>query len=130
MLRQVLFGKIHRAVVTGCNRDYLGSITIDPVLLEATGMAVNEKVLVADCDNGARFESYVFEGEPGSGEIRVNGAAANLSAVGHRVLIMSFAQMTPDEMRAHRPRVVLCDEHNGIAELLRYDPSPEVSPRG
>ena len=62
MLRQVLFAKIHRAVVTGCNRDYVGSIVIDPVLLEATGLVVNEKVLVADCETGTRFETYIFEG--------------------------------------------------------------------
>ena len=124
MLRQILFAKIHRAVVTGCNPGYLGSISIDPVLLEATGLVVNEKVLVADCETGDRFESYIFRGQPGSGEIEVNGAAANLTSVGHRVLIMSFAHMTPEEMKAHRPRVVLCDEHNGIGEVLRYDPAP------
>ncbi len=122
MLRTVLYAKIHRAVVTGCNPDYLGSVTIDPVLLEATGMVVNEKVLVADCDNGARFESYIFRGEAGSGEIGVNGAAARLTEVGHRILIMSFAEMTPQEMAGHHPRVAICYAHNGIAELLSYDP--------
>ena len=66
MLRQVLFAKIHRAVVTACNRDYVGSIVIDPSLLEATGLVVNEKVLVADCETGARFETYIFVGEHGS----------------------------------------------------------------
>ncbi len=129
MLRTVLYAKIHRAVVTGCNPDYLGSVTIDPVLLEATGMVVNEKVLVADCDNGARFESYVFRGEAGSGEIGVNGAAARLTEVGHRILIMSFAQMTPQEMAGHHPRVAICDAHNGIAELLSYDPEALESTR-
>ncbi len=124
MHRELLFAKIHRAVVTGCNPDYVGSVTIDPVLLDATGMVVNEKVLVADCDTGARFETYIFLGTRGSGEIRVNGAAARLSAVGNRLLIMSFAAMTPAEMKEHRPRVVVCDEHNGIAEVLRYDPAP------
>ncbi len=124
MHRQILFAKIHRAVVTGCNPDYMGSVTIDPVLLEATGMVVNEKILVADCETGARFESYIFEGERGSGEIKVNGAAAHRSQVGHHVLIMSFAAMTPQEMKTHRPRVAICDERNGIAELIRYDPAP------
>ena len=124
MLRQILYAKIHRAVVTDCNPDYMGSITIDPVLLESTGMAVNEKVLVADCETGARFESYIFEGVRGAGEVKVNGAAARLTETGHHVLIMSFAAMTPQEMQAHRPRVVICDEHNGIAEVLRYDPAP------
>lgn len=123
MLREVLFAKIHRAVVTGCDPSYMGSVTIDPDLLDATGMVINEKVLVADCENGARFESYIFEGKRGSGEVRVNGAAANRTREGHHVLIMSFAQMTPDEMRQHRPKVVICDEHNAIAELIEYSPA-------
>ena len=72
MLRQVLYAKIHRAVVTDSNPDYMGSVTIDPVLLEATGMLVNEKILVADCETGARFETYVFRGERGSGGVVVN----------------------------------------------------------
>lgn len=123
MIRQVLFAKIHRAVVTACCPDYVGSITIDPDLLDATGMVVNEKVLIADCDNGARFETYIFEGRRGSGQIEVNGAAANLTAVGHRLLVMSFAGMTPQEMTEHRPKVAVCDDHNGIVEVLRYEPA-------
>ena len=124
MLRQVLFAKIHRAVVTDSNPDYMGSVTIDPVLLEATGMLENEKILVADCETGARFETYVFRGERGSGAVVVNGAAAHLTEIGHHILIMSFADMTPEEMATHRPCVAICDERNGIAELLRYDPAP------
>ena len=127
MLREVLFAKIHRAVVTGCDPSYMGSVTIDPDLLDATGMVVNEKVLVADCENGARFESYIFQGERGSGQVRVNGAAANLTRNGHHILIMSFAQMTPDEMRQHRPKVVICDEHNAIAELIEYSPAQALA---
>ena len=123
MLRQVLYAKIHRAVVTDSNPDYMGSVTIDPVLLEATGMVVNEKILVADCETGARFESYVFRGERGSGSVVVNGAAAHLTKIGHHILIMSFADMAPEEMAAHRPVVAICDERNGIAEMLRYDPA-------
>ncbi len=123
MVRQVLFAKIHRAVVTDSNPDYMGSVTIDPVLLEATGMVVNEKILVADCETGARFETYVFKGERGSGAVVVNGAAAHLTEIGHHLLIMSFADMAPEEMASHRPIVVICDKHNGIAELLRYDPA-------
>ena len=124
MLRQVLFAKIHRAVVTDSNPDYMGSVTIDPVLLEATGMVVNEKILVADCETGARFESYVFMGERGSGAVVVNGAAAHLTEIGHHILIMSFADMTPEEMASHRPVVAICDERNGIARILRYDSAP------
>jgi aspartate 1-decarboxylase len=130
MLREVLFAKIHRAVVTDCNPAYMGSITIDPILLDATGMVVNEKVLVADCENGARFETYIFEGVRGSGEIIVNGAAANITGIGHHVLIMSFCQLDEREMRTHRPRVVICTERNGIADVMRYEaPAPLADSR-
>ena len=115
-------------MVTDSNPDYMGSVTIDPVLLEATGMVVNEKILVADCETGARFETYVLGGERGSGSVVVNGAAAHLTEIGHHILIMSFADMTPQEMATHRPIVAICDERNGIAELLRYDPAPADSP--
>ncbi len=87
-------------------------------------MVVNEKVLVADCETGNRFETYIFQGEHGSGAVVVNGAAAHRTAIGHHVLIMSFASMTPEEMATHHPKVVICDEQNGIAELLSYDPGP------
>lgn len=127
MLREVLFGKIHRATITDCNPAYMGSITIDPILLEATGMVVNEKVLVADCDNGNRFETYIFEGRRGSGEIVVNGAAANITGIGHRVLIMSFCHVDEDELVTHRPRVAICTAENTIAEVLEYDPPRDLS---
>lgn len=127
MLREALFAKIHRATVTDCNVEYMGSVTIDPVLLEATGMCVNEKVLVADCDNGERFETYIFLGERGSGEIKVNGAAALCTGIGHRVLIMSFCQLTTEELARHRPKVVICDKRNGIAELIEYPAAGEAA---
>ena len=120
MLREMLFAKIHMATVTHCDPEYVGSITIDPILLDAVGMVVNEKVLVADCENGNRFETYVFVGERGSGEIQVNGAASRQTGNGHRVLIMSFCQLEEAEMATHRPKVVICDQHNGIADLIRY----------
>jgi aspartate 1-decarboxylase len=123
MLREVLYAKIHRATVTHCNPDYMGSITIDPDLLDATGLRLNEKVLVADVDNAARFETYIFKGERGTGVIGINGAAAKLTGVGHVVLVMSFALMTEDEMRRHRPKVVLCTPDNRIAQRIEYDPS-------
>ncbi len=123
MLREVLYAKIHRATVTHCNPDYMGSITIDPDLLDATGLRLNEKVLIADVDNAARFETYIFKGERGSGVIGVNGAAAKLTGIGHIVLIMSFAMMTEEEMRTHQPKVVLCTPDNKVGELFRYDHS-------
>ena len=121
MLREALYAKIHRAVVTECHPEYMGSITIDPILLEATGMRLNEKVLVADSENGARFETYIFRGERGSGVIGVNGAAANLTSVGHPVLIMSFCRLTEEELAAHRPKVIICNDSNEIVDRLEYD---------
>lgn len=120
MLREALFAKIHRVRVTECQPDYMGSITIDPDLLDAVGMRVNEKVLVADCNNAQRFETYIFKGRRGSGEICVNGAAANCTGVGHIVLVMSFCQLTAEEMRTHRPKVALCTAENRVAQVIEY----------
>ena len=122
MLREALFAKIHRATVTLCSPDYMGSITIDPDLLDATGMRVNEKVLVADIDSTNRFETYIFRGTRGSGVIGVNGAAARLSGVGHRVIIMSFCHLGLEELKLHRPKVVICTPDNKIGQFLEYDP--------
>jgi aspartate 1-decarboxylase len=122
MLRHALLAKIHRATVTFCEPEYMGSITIDPDLLDACGMRVSEKVLVADVDSMARFETYVFKGERGSGVIGINGAAARLTKVGNRVLIMSFCILSDEEFRTHRPRVVLVGPGNTIASQLTYDP--------
>lgn len=127
MLREVLFAKIHRATVTECHPDYMGSITVDPDLLDAVGMLVNEKVLVADCNNGARFETYIFLGERGSGEIKVNGAAADLTGIGHEVLIMSFCQLDAKELQTHRPKVVICTKNNTIGELIEYPAAGEIA---
>ena len=123
MLRQILFAKIHRATVTECLPDYMGSITIDPDLLDATGIAINERVLVADCENGRRFETYVFEGERGSKEIAVNGAAASITGIGHAVIIMAFCFVDEEDMKRHRPKVAICRPDNTIADLVEYDHS-------
>ena len=85
-------------------------------------MRVNEKVLVADIDSMNRFETYVFRGARGSGVVGVNGAAARLTGVGHRVIIMSFCHLTLEEMKAHRPAVAICTPDNKVGELLAYDP--------
>lgn len=121
MLREVLFGKIHWAVVTGCHPDYAGSITIDPDLLDAVGMVANEKVLVADCENGRRFETYILPGKRGEEKIEVNGAAANITGVGHRILILAFCQVDEREMTTHRPKVVVCKPDNTVAEVIEYE---------
>ncbi len=120
MLTRLLKAKIHRATVTFTDVNYHGSITIDADLLRASGLLPNEAVIVADCDNGNRFETYVIVGEPGSGIIGVNGAAARLTQVGHRLIVMSFVQATPQEAREHRSRVVICDKQNRAAETVDH----------
>jgi aspartate 1-decarboxylase len=115
--RSFLRNKIHGARVTQADLNYIGSITIDRNLLEAVDLWPNEKVLVVNVENGERFETYVFEGEAGSGVLGVNGAAARLVHVGDRLLIMAFAWMTEDEARRHKPRVVFVGEGN-VAEQV------------
>jgi aspartate 1-decarboxylase len=126
MLREALLAKIHCAVVTECRVEYTGSIVIDQDLLDASGMVANEKVLVGDCENGSRFETYILPGERGSGMIGINGAAARLSGVGHRVIILAFCQLTPEELARHRPKVIICDANNRIAETIEYEPPAKV----
>ena len=120
MLRKLMRGKIHRAAVTQCDPDYVGSITIDAELLEATGIRPNEAVHVLDIDNAARFETYVILGEPGSGIIGVNGAAAKLVEKGDHVIIIGYGQLHADEIDDHVAQVVVCDEDNKIARRLEY----------
>ena len=124
MLRPVLYCKLHQACVTQADPEYVGSITIDADLLAACGLRVNDRVLIANCRNGARFETYVFRGEPGSGIIGINGAAALLTEPGDRVIILHFAQMTEAEYAEHHPAVLVMNEDNSIAETLQYDPDP------
>jgi len=112
MIRQLLKSKIHRATVTEANISYVGSITVDPELMELADIVPYEKVLVADVDNGARLETYAIEGPRGSGVVCMNGAAAHLIGRGDRVIIMSFADYNEDEVKRHRPRVVFVDDDN------------------
>ncbi len=121
MVLNMLKGKIHRATVTQAEVDYIGSITIDQQLMDAAGILEYEKVQVADVETGSRLETYVISGEPGSGVICLNGAAAHLVTPGDKVIIMCYAQMTPEEARKNQPRVVFVDEHNKIARLTRYE---------
>src|SRR6476659_6169657 len=119
MLRQLLRGKIHRATVTQCDPDYVGSITIDADLLRAADIRPNEAVHVVDVDNAARFETYVIRGEPGLGIIGVNGAAAKLVEPGHKVIIMCYGLLTPAELDEHEAKIVLVDAGNRVAQELR-----------
>ena len=117
----MLKGKIHRATVVQSELDYVGSITIDPELMEAAGILEYEKVQIADVDSGARFETYTIAGEPSSGMICLNGAAARCASRGDKVIIMAYAQMTPEEAKTFSPKVVFVDEKNQISRITRYE---------
>ena len=106
MQRVMLKSKIHRATVTDCDLHYVGSLTVDPLLLEAADILPGEQIHVVDVDNGARFETYTIAGEPGSGEMCVNGAAARLVHRGDTVIVISYAQYDEAELARHVPRVV------------------------
>lgn len=117
MNRCFLGAKLHRMTVTGAEKDYMGSITIDSNLLDISGIKSGERVQVADIDTGSRFETYVFEGEPGSGTICINGAAANLVEVGNLVIILQYVWIDADE-RPPKPRVIVADNTNRNPKLL------------
>ena len=121
MTLEMLKSKIHRATVTQAELNYVGSITIDESLMEAAGIIEYEKVQIADVDNGARFETYVIAGEAGSGIICLNGAAARMVSTGDKVIIMSYAQMQPQEVKENPPKVVFVDENNQITSVTRYE---------
>jgi aspartate 1-decarboxylase len=122
MFLKVLRSKLHRGVVTEANVDYTGSITIDPDLYEAVNMVPGQAVLVADVDNGNRFETYVLRGVRGSRTMCINGAAARLVNVGDRIIVMAFAYVTPEEAAALTPQIVLLNERNEIARRLDERP--------
>lgn len=121
MFRKMLRSKIHRATITQCDPDYVGSITIDADLLLAADIRPNEAVLVLDIDNAARFETYVIYGQPGSGIIGINGAAAKLVAPGHKVIIVCFGLMTEDKLDDHLATIVLADGRNRVDKVLHYN---------
>ena len=106
MQRTMLKSKSHRATVTDCDLHYAGSLTIDPEVLAAADILEHEQVHVVDVDNGARFETYTIAGEPGSGVVQVNGAAARLVQRGDTVIVISYAQYDRAELAAYEPRVV------------------------
>jgi len=114
MLRTMCKSKIHRATVTGADLNYVGSITIDPVLMEAADLLEYEQVQVVNVNNGARFETYVIPGTPGEGEICLNGAAARLVQPGDKVIVISYAQYDEAEMSHYRPLFVFVDEENRV----------------
>lgn len=117
----MLKGKIHRAVVKQADLNYVGSITVDTKLLEAAGILEYEMVQIVDVENGNRLETYTIAGEPGSGMICLNGAAARQVAVGDHVILMCYAQMTPEEVKDNKPKVVFVDDDNKITRLTNYE---------
>src|SRR5689334_24001397 len=106
MQRTMLKSKIHRATVTDCDLHYVGSITVDPDLLEAADILEHEQVAVVDVDNGARFETYTIAGERGSGAMKVNGAAARLVHRGDTIIVISYGQYDEADLERYEPRVV------------------------
>jgi aspartate 1-decarboxylase len=130
MHRTMLKSKIHRATVTDSDLHYVGSITIDPDLLDAADVLEFEQVAVLDVDNGARFETYTIPGERGSGEMKINGAAARLVHRGDTIIVLSYGSYGPEELEHYNPCVVHVDAHNqilqvdrGVATLLQATPT-------
>lgn len=121
MTLTMLKGKIHRTVVRQAELNYVGSITIDSELMEAAGILEYELVQIVDVENGNRFETYTIAGEKGSGMICLNGAAARQVAVGDHIIIMCYAQLSEQEAKQHKPRVVFTDESNHIAKISEYE---------
>jgi aspartate 1-decarboxylase len=119
----MLKSKIHRATVTACDVDYVGSITIDPDLMRAADLVPNEQVHVWDIDNASRFVTYVIEGDPGAREMQVNGAAAHLVSEGHKIIVASFAAYDERDLESYSPVVVHVDDDNEVAQV---DSHPEV----
>lgn len=122
MRLKVLKSKLHLATVTRADLNYHGSLTIDPDLMDAVGLFPYEAIVVSNVATGLRAETYALPGTPGSGQIELNGAMARIGAAGDRVIVMAFADLTPDELDGHSPRVVALDAHNRITERIEYPP--------
>lgn len=121
MVLTMLKGKIHRATVTQAELNYVGSITIDKDLMDAAGILENEKVQIVDNNNGARLETYVIPGKRGSGTICLNGAAARCVQPGDKVIIIAYAQMSEEEAKEHKPKVVFMNDDNTINQVTNYE---------
>ena len=126
MYLKMLKGKIHRAVVRQAEVNYVGSITVDPELMKAAGILEYENVQIVDIENGNRFETYTIAGEPGSGMICLNGAAARQVLAGDHIIIMAYAQMTPEEAENFSPQVVFVDQNNHISRVASYEKHGEI----
>ena len=116
--RTLLSGKIHRATVTLADLDYIGSVSIDKDLLDASGICEWEKVAILDVTNGTRLETYAITAPRGSGEVCINGAAAHLVQPGDIVIILSYAEVEEENIGSHTPRIVLVNSENKISEIV------------
>jgi len=126
MFRTMMNGKIHRATVTEANLNYVGSITIDEDLLDAAGMLPNEKVQIVNNNNGARLETYIIPGARSSGVVCLNGAAARLVQPGDTVIIISYVLVAEENVKEHKPKVLIMDADNRIADLLHQEPAATI----
>ncbi len=124
MHRSLLLAKIHSCTITASNLNYMGSISIDETLLDAAGILPYEQVQVVNIANGERFITYAIAAPRQSGAIELNGAAARLGMKGDRIIIMTYGQFTPEELKNHSPTVVLVDDKNSLQEVHRYDQLP------
>ena len=122
----MLKSKIHRAVITQAELNYVGSVTIDEELMEAAGLYEYERVHISNVNSGSRIETYVIAGERGSGVICLNGAAARSGQKGDHVIIMAYANMSPEEIKTHRPKVVFVGDKNEIIRVADYEKHGEL----
>lgn len=116
MLRTMMKSKIHRAVVTEANLNYVGSITIDEDILDLVDMYANEKVQIVNNNNGARLETYIIPGPRGSGTICLNGAAARMVHIGDTIIVISYGLMTNEEAKSYKPKIAFMDTHNKVIQ--------------
>ncbi len=123
MHRTLLAAKIHSCTITDANLQYMGSISIDELLLKAVGIVPYEQVHVVNVNNGERFITYAIAAKAGSGSIELNGAAARLGAKGDKLIVMTYAQFSDVEVQNHHPQVVIVDDRNQIADLKSYIPT-------
>ncbi|MCI1946270.1 aspartate 1-decarboxylase [Clostridium luticellarii] len=121
MILNMLKSKIHRAVVTQAELNYVGSITIDKSLIQAANILENEKVQIVDINNGSRFETYVISGERNSGVMCLNGAAARCVQPGDKIIVMSYCHMEEEEAKNYKPIVVFVNEDNKIEKISDYE---------
>ncbi len=120
MTFEMLYSKIHRAVVSDANLNYVGSITIDAELMDAANLRVGQKVEIVNINNGERFSTYVIEGKRGKKDICLNGAAARKAEIGDRIIIIAYASMSEEELKFFKPSVVLVNEENDIEEIRDF----------